>query len=489
MSCERRGRELRLAPKARAALRAVVFDANAFGRGRPSLDSLRDWARLLADADLGCWVPEPVLWEWADHVADDWETVTQSQVQQRKAMARAGLELPPSPYSSRAEVVAAVERAVRAVPGLRVVPLSGDAAVEGLKDQVLQRAPGRRKDGVKTGAADSAWLRDVLEAVGERTEEVLLVTSDGDVARACEEWGVPTPDCRSLEELREALFEFDPAGDEAEQMVMAYLTRLLPLSLLTPYGTAPEDLALDLGPADLTRALDGAVGGYDTRVADADLEVLRQLVGLDDVRVDRVRGEVAATVFLLADAQVSLYYINADGRAHHDVVEVAGVLVVAELVFEVGEGTAAEGDTKTADPEQPGHRVVAVRSDGVLATRAPIRQFDAAEDALDEVRWSLQHVPGLELPKGWPYRGERPLTLSVRDVEVTLELSGDAFSDWELRVGAGGEMTELACAYDPGARVWLGKEDSFDAYPPYQLEPGDNPAWAPAGFVIAVLGR
>jgi hypothetical protein len=63
--------DLRLSLEVRGSLRAVVFDANAFGHGRPDLAFLEDLARRLHTIGIETWVPEPVAWEWAQHLADD----------------------------------------------------------------------------------------------------------------------------------------------------------------------------------------------------------------------------------------------------------------------------------------------------------------------------------------------------------------------------------------------------------------------------------
>jgi hypothetical protein len=46
--------------------------------------------------------------------------------------------------------------------GATIIPVDGQAAQDALRDQILVRGPATRKGGVKTGAADSAWLRSVL---------------------------------------------------------------------------------------------------------------------------------------------------------------------------------------------------------------------------------------------------------------------------------------------------------------------------------------
>ncbi|MEW2069115.1 hypothetical protein [Streptomyces sp. NPDC007346] len=67
--------QTRLTPQGREKLRAVVFDANAYGHARPDFDQLGRWAKRLAGMEIETWVPEPVAWEWAEHLVRDWEFV------------------------------------------------------------------------------------------------------------------------------------------------------------------------------------------------------------------------------------------------------------------------------------------------------------------------------------------------------------------------------------------------------------------------------
>ncbi|WP_208635046.1 hypothetical protein [Streptomyces albovinaceus] len=136
--------QIRLTPQDLEKLRAVVFDANAYGHARPDFDQLGRWAKRLAGMEIETWVPEPVAWKWAEHLARDWEFVNSQTRNQRKQLQSAGLEVPaPSGYASRDDVIAAVLANLSAIPHVKVIALTGLSAVEGLKDQILQR-PRRR---------------------------------------------------------------------------------------------------------------------------------------------------------------------------------------------------------------------------------------------------------------------------------------------------------------------------------------------------------
>jgi hypothetical protein len=57
----------------REALHALAFDANAFPRGHLNLELLIKWSELCEKSNLELWIAEPVLWEWAEHVAENWQ--------------------------------------------------------------------------------------------------------------------------------------------------------------------------------------------------------------------------------------------------------------------------------------------------------------------------------------------------------------------------------------------------------------------------------
>ena len=176
--------DLRLSLEVRGYLRAVVFDANAFGLGRPDLAFLEDLARRLYTIGIETWVPEPVAWEWAQHLADDWEKVQTATAAERKQLRRARLTGHASPYADKRAVIDAFLEGLEAVAHLAVIPLPPESALLALKDQILLIPPGRRKGDVKTGASDSAWLRAVLEEVDGDPARLLLVSQDKDVKAA-----------------------------------------------------------------------------------------------------------------------------------------------------------------------------------------------------------------------------------------------------------------------------------------------------------------
>ncbi|MEV4081905.1 hypothetical protein AB0J43_16695 [Nonomuraea fuscirosea] len=159
--------------EARGWLLAVALDTNAIDRGQANIAKLTTLAARLKMIGLPVWIPEPVAWEWAEHAGRQWEQFTAAASEPYTRLRAAGIELPPVPFTQQTQSVQdRVLAAIRVIDNLVVVPLSPANALEGVRDQILQRPPGRLKatdskaGPVKTGASDSAWLRDLRERAG-----------------------------------------------------------------------------------------------------------------------------------------------------------------------------------------------------------------------------------------------------------------------------------------------------------------------------------
>jgi hypothetical protein len=98
----------------------------------------------------------------------------------------------------------------------------------GLRDQILQLAPGCRKEGVKTGASDSAWLRDVLDRTERDVARLLFISEDKDLRAALAAWQYAEPLTRSLKDLLATLFVVTVDSGAATQVLLRYLLDILP---------------------------------------------------------------------------------------------------------------------------------------------------------------------------------------------------------------------------------------------------------------------
>ncbi len=456
-----------------------MFDANAYGQARPDLDHLGRLAERLAGIGVETWVPEPVLWEWAEHLASDWEVLKNAAANERKQLQRAGLDVPaPAVYSAREDVVAAVLANVAKIPNVRIIELTGRSAIEGLKDQVLVRDPAKRKGatetdkkGVKTGASDSAWIRDILSLADP--DEVLIVSKDRDVPAAFTAWNKPVPELRALNELRPMLFDFTVDDGHARFAIARYLRGRLPA------GQLDED-ALDIGrivglEAAYTSTRDGdgtSLSSYGASVTD-----LVALAGIGTVRIeteeasapastDRRLGppdlgeakvETAdATVLFLATGEATVQTLVNGGDPEVAVISIENVLVRAHLSFEFVDGviTSMVPDTEAA---------------AMIIEHA----FRESEDLEQEVVTALNMVPGIADFDGG--EGKREIDIPGTNAHVVLDM--DARGDeWALEIGlfiGDDEEQELRgtssveCEYDSSS-WWGGSRDGFqgpDAYP------------------------
>lgn len=188
-------------------IRRIVLDTNVFGQQpEPDLGTIRRWASACVEHDAELWLPTVVAWELAQHaVAADAEHLRElAAINKRRA--RWGSD--PLPLPRRLSVEAVLARIVES--GAMLIDTPPEAAVEALMDQILLRGAGARKKGVKTGAADSAWVHAVVEHEDyEDGDGVIVVSGDAEALElTCEMIGVDPPRrVAHLGELQELLDE------------------------------------------------------------------------------------------------------------------------------------------------------------------------------------------------------------------------------------------------------------------------------------------
>lgn len=191
-------------------VRAIVFDANVFGHSvEPNVQTIETWADACARHDAELWIPEVVVWELAERVVSAAAEFAETVQAHNRRRLRWGFEPVDEPDVVVVDdVVLVIEEA-----GARVVELTDEAARAAIRDQVLVVGTGGRKSGVKTGAADSAWLRSVVAQNGGNLDQIILVTGDVAAVQAVgDELGVRALRHAShLGELRALLDELAPA--------------------------------------------------------------------------------------------------------------------------------------------------------------------------------------------------------------------------------------------------------------------------------------
>lgn len=464
------------------------MDANAYGSARPDLRNLASLAKDLSEIGLAVWVPEPVAWEWAEHLTKDW-AAARAAVTTANPLRKAGLHVVvrfDSDYETEAAVAEAFLARLKATPHVEVVPLTGDSAIEGLRDQILLRSPAKPKSGVKTGGSDSAWLRTVLAKVDRVADTLLFLSSDGDIRRAYEAWGYQPPLMRNLHDIRVSLFEYLPASVEDQWLIAESLVGRMPIDLRAS-TTSEEDSAVIDSVVGLAAALEHY--SDDDGITAAQLTRLTALAGLGDVKrkqpepdhedpADPDARSFLADVFFLAEAEAILTV--QDPVSSHAIAMGArsgsGLLVRARMTLTLRNKT-----------------LETMRSDGE-AVAFPSHRFDESEDAWQVVADALSAVPGLRLPEDWvdwPDTSDQQIRVADRD--QTLDVYGTRYDPASLSVHIDGEEITLTCEYDE--TTWWGGKDGMHMEPPYYLSTESsedavlNPAWEVPAWIIAHLTK
>lgn len=165
-------------------IQAVIVDTNALMSGNLDLAKLEGIAERLAPRGIPVWVPFQVVAEWAVHAA---ETVQRWKEASRAAgrLAAAGVENVGTPdvpdWLNGATAQAARQlrtrfrSAIAALDNVEVLEARGDSALAAIDDQILGTGPGRKEGGVRTGAADSALVRDAVAHAARAKRSGVLV--------------------------------------------------------------------------------------------------------------------------------------------------------------------------------------------------------------------------------------------------------------------------------------------------------------------------
>jgi hypothetical protein len=453
---------------------AVVFDTNVWSSGRFNADTLKARAARLGKAGIKVLIPEVILWEWASHSAQD----AKNGIDSWRRLAKAGLVAGsyPGPHN-HVDVLERLGEFLAKIPNIQIVPVSGDAAIAGLRDQVLQTGPGSTKQGVKTGAADSTWVRDVLKAVGDDPAKVIFVSGDVKGVRGtCQELGVTNPRIVTEHELLTALFAFDPAPASVTRLVTDHLLTTFDSALAADDGhTPPMDAWIAVTEFDLVHTPIGLEDLYSGDSVTLDPEPT--LIGVRDVEIlnfDEERPNEATVRFevvLLGQLTVWGYDLDADGTVGSTTTTLWNQLIEAPMIAEVQDLTlrnlTSDGPATVSDPEQR-------FSDGQEA-----RQW------LADVLTAFEGVTVHELDdEGSPGTASDDAGLLFIEADelalrsplgrtVTVSFSGSIYDDWTAEFEADELSVEVVCRYDPGVRVWAGR-DSFDSADPFFLASADS---------------
>jgi hypothetical protein len=286
----------------RQLVRGVVFDANVFGSDAGfDLRHFQIWARDLHAIGMAVWLPEPLLWELASHVADAFESVSGKV----KTIRRAGLAPPVlHDYGGREDIIdRIVDLANGIVEGLEVIQCTDEDAIEAIRDQITRRFPGRVRSGVRTGASDSAWLRSLRRYSGWRNETYLVVSEDSDIKKAYRGWKETPPAIFSNPvTLREHLFLFGLAPDEVVLVCLRSIDQLIASGeLMDRLGLESVD-----DVRTIIQKLMATERDLDIAEMSADIASITGIAGVERVRASESEEAVLLWLDLTMDLRLSL---------------------------------------------------------------------------------------------------------------------------------------------------------------------------------------
>ncbi len=264
------------------------------------------------ELDIEIWIPEPVIWEWAEHahrVATQAQTDYLTQVKHLAVSVIPGFEGGPAFVMDVADVIEHIEEQLDDLwrddgsGAVRILRLKDqpDAAILGLRDQILRTGAGRTKrDGtsaVKTGGADSASWRLVAATSGDLVN-VVLVSSDSDAYRHFSGTDAPTI-VKDLWSVKRELLKLRSGTDEAVLAVTETLRDELP-AISEDHLDVTEVLGEHLL---LTPQRDQAVISI-TRIS--------RVLDVDEIEVSL--GDKTATAVVEIEIDVSIDYVRWDHR-------------------------------------------------------------------------------------------------------------------------------------------------------------------------------
>lgn len=457
--------------------KAAVLDASFLDRGRLNIGGIKRLAAGLAARSAELWIPEVVLLEFAVHA---WEDV-KLQLQMHRRLRQAGLaEDRPLTDLGSSQIADRLLKICTEIPNVILIGLNGESAAAGLRDQILGTGPGSVTAGVRTGAADSAWVRGVLDRANHDLRSVVFLSRNGDdVVKTVLAIGHARSDiqiwkqtgAKAEGEMLDKFFGPAAAPSEpVEPIDLLTVLRVITRSLQSEYEAArksddrhgPPPAWIDIGEVSIGINHDRGDDDEIASMMDPEAEV-EPGVELVDVAVTDVYAAdedgagvmVDYTVRLLADVRVEGQKIDNDGEGYWDWVVLRDRLLTVPYTARLNDGALtdiSQTDAATNDTASP-------RFDD---------NFDSYEWLYTEELSSWQHItidPHVEdvsLPK----------TFELRAPDGRIEIAelnppADLTEDWTLEFEKTG--ASINSTYDHTARAALGRQDSFEVFPPVSL--------------------
>jgi len=436
----------------------AVVDTNFGPHGYPDISRLEQLASNAEPVGIQVGVPEIVVWEWAEHLHRRLGAVYQAAKQANGSLTKAGLaklDVDPGP-SSASEVAAELAHVIGAIPNVVLIPASKANALNALRDQILQQGAGIKKGDVKTGAADSSWIRDALDLVGGDTSRLVFASENSsDITAAFKLLGKTPPSSGAWWVIKGSLAKVVPTASTSEDVVAlrSYVRSILPQT--TRGGMHADEPSTEIPVWQLT-VEEANVGDLPDGAVVQSLEVIRltDLVAMTDEEMSTRPGapSVRARFNFIGDVDVDYYLLDLNGEVQSGSETLVGISISVDLEF------VKEHDTWVYES-----------SFDAYVDDAPEFGYDESSDYLDEVTASLCTYFN-EIPEDWPLEGEAEQEFGRQGTDVHLSFDGDRFGDWTIDIEVGELSAQVGSTYNPDNYIWAGK-DGIYIRPPYE------PSW------------
>lgn len=457
---------------------AAVIDTSFFAAGKFKSELVEKLASRLARRNVKLWIPHQVIDEWATHAFDAYKEVQTAYSKLGDLSTIAG---GPPPLLTARDFAAYIDQQCRTMSNVEILELDGQCAVEAIRDQVLGEGAGGLKNGTRTGAVDSSIVRDTLRRVDNNPEHIVFLTDNAeDFQRAVEALG--HSEFISAKNTQRLFHKLSPpvhpkhSADTARRLIIDEL-----LESIAAAAAADDRHGAPPVWVDITDISVGAVDSHDERALDElvdpafKLEPAAELFCVDNVSlqvIDEDADLVSYTVVLLANVRVEGWSIdNLPDPAYQSMTLYDSIVRVpfdADIV-----------DGKLVQPRQADTATVHAGQH-----RFP-DEWEAYQDVLDTITgWAgITVIPATTATEGLPTSFELRGPDGQR---IEAEVPRDSIAgEWTLEFNSPEmELTaEITSEYDPNSRVWLGREDSFNMYPPILLVSSTNRAARPGPYL------
>jgi hypothetical protein len=416
-----------------AITKAIVIDANAFGRAAAlDIGLLRRLGQEAVERGMAIWLPEPVLWEAAAHAADVVAGIIIEVRGKNKILERASLDILQIPqYPGREELIEELIDRASGISGVEIIPCSEDNLREALKDQTTERSPWKREKGVKTGASDSAWLRAVRDAAADMGIPYAIVSEDQDVESAFRAWGQEPPDrYSSVYAARESVFGFQVASYETAMRAAKRVQQMITTGQL---GAILDSETLRISELSNDLLFWDFLGADSFGDAVAEIVELKSIVGVS-VRSREEDGQVQCWMDVATDLNVGVATMDDDpegiGRAE---------FMMPDVLLRIPLLLNASYD-----------RVETAEAPWVLYSKAV---WDEPGDAFGDCLISLWQVPEIPNELESPVPGH-PWTFQLSDGRTLAIESTRQGVRWRLIARIGNESVELEPVENPPDDEW-----------------------------------